>query len=102
MVKEQSEAAIRNAGVRKVARRERHTEESGEALDPSPDKVVGQGLPGEEDKAADGARVSDEAIVSEDPQGQHNPAESEGPLDWKVRNDGLAKQQTCPNGPQET
>jgi hypothetical protein len=55
-------------------------------------------LPGEEDKAADGARVSDEAIVSEDLLGQHNPAESEGPLDWKVRNDGLAKYQNCPNG----
>jgi hypothetical protein len=30
----------------------------------------------------EGVRVSDEAIVSEDPAGQHNPQASQGPLDW--------------------
>ena len=28
------------------------------------------------------ARVSDEAVVSDDPEGQHNPRASQGPLDW--------------------
>ncbi len=30
------------------------------------------------------ARGSDEAIVSFDPMGQHNPLASQGPLDWIV------------------
>ena len=32
----------------------------------------------------EGFRVSDEAIVSDDPAGQHNPLASQGPLDGRV------------------
>ena len=32
----------------------------------------------------EGFRVSDEAIVSDDPSGQHNPVASQGPLDGRV------------------
>jgi hypothetical protein len=41
---------------------------------------------------------SDEAIVSDDLVGQHNPLESQGPLDWIAV--GILFCQTCPNGPQ--
>jgi hypothetical protein len=30
-------------------------------------------------------RDSDEAVVSDDPAGQHNPLASQGPLDWNVQ-----------------
>ena len=32
----------------------------------------------------EGFRVSDEAVVSDDPSGQHNPVASQGPLDGRV------------------
>src|SRR5271163_4504218 len=32
----------------------------------------------------EGSRVSDEAVVSDDPTGQHNPMASQGPLDGRV------------------
>ena len=32
----------------------------------------------------EGFRVSDEAVVSDDPTGQHNPMASQGPLDGRV------------------
>ena len=32
----------------------------------------------------EGFRVSDEAVVSDDPSGQHNPLASQGPLDGRV------------------
>ena len=32
----------------------------------------------------EGFRVSDEAVVSDDPAGQHNPLASQGPLDGRV------------------
>ena len=32
----------------------------------------------------EGFRVSDEAVVSDDPSGQHNPMASQGPLDGRV------------------
>ena len=32
----------------------------------------------------EGFRVSDEAVVSDDPSGQHNPMVSQGPLDGRV------------------
>ena len=39
------------------------------------------------DKSMGGSRVSDEAVVSDDPMGQHNPLASQGPLDWSAVGD---------------
>ena len=38
----------------------------------------------EANKPAEVLRDSDAAIVSDDPEGQHNPLVSQGPLDWIV------------------
>ena len=54
---------------------------------PSPYKVVGQRPIVVKDKSMGGSRVSDEAVVSDDPMGQHNPLASQGPLDWSAVGD---------------
>src|SRR6266404_3344037 len=43
----------------------------------------------------EGARVSDEAIVSDDATGQNNPTPSQGPLDRRVWKDDASTQADC-------
>jgi len=71
-------------GYRRRHGGERHAEQIGEPLDTSPYKVVGQRPIVVIDKSMGGSRVSDEAVVSDDPMGQHNPLASQGPLDWSA------------------
>jgi len=82
-VKQQQGAAVGSAGVREMAWRERHAEQIGEPLTSSPNGTVGR-RPTRTKKISrwKDLRVSDEAIVSTDPKGQHNPLASQGPLDW--------------------
>ena len=82
-VKQQQGAAVRSAGVREMAWRERHAEQIGEPLTSSPYRTVGQ-RPTRTKKISrwEDLRVSDEAILGIDPKGQHNPLASQGPLDW--------------------
>ncbi len=101
-VKQQQEAAVGSAGVREMAWRERHAEQIGEPLTSSPYGTVGR-RPTRTKKISrwEDLRVSDEAIVSTDPKGQHNPLASQGPLDWsaycrKFRFLALLGPQGCP------
>ncbi len=82
-VKQQQEATAGSAGVREMAWRERHAEQIGEPLTSGPYGTVGR-RPTRTKKISrwKDLRVSDEAIVSTDPKGQHNPLVSQGPLDW--------------------
>jgi hypothetical protein len=83
--KQQPRAATGSAGVRKAARRNRQAEESGEALATTPGRRRRAETRGTKKiSRREGVRVSDEAIVSDDPVGQHNPRASQGPLDWRV------------------
>ena len=80
--KQQPGAAVGSIGVRTAARWNRHAEQIGEPLDSSPDKTVGQGSARTKQiSRRKGSRVSDEAVVSDDPVGQQNPPVSQGPLD---------------------
>ncbi len=68
--------------------RERYAEQIGEPLDTSPYKVVGRRLIVVIDKSMGGSRVSDEAIVSDDLMGQHNPLASQcvgEPTRWPAK-----------------
>jgi hypothetical protein len=98
-VKEQRRAAVRSAGVREMAWLDRHAEQIGEPLISSPYRTVGQ-RPARTKKISrrEDLRVSDEVVVSEDLEGQHNPPASQGPLDWKVC--GATTPISCPRGPQ--
>ena len=82
-VKQQQGAAVWSVGVREMAWGERHAEQIGEPLTSSPYRTVGQ-RPTWTKKISrwEDLRVSDEAILGVDPKGQHNPSESQGPLDW--------------------
>ena len=101
-VKQQQGAAARSVGVQEMAWRERHAEQNGEPLTSSPYRTVGQ-RPTWTKKISrwEDLRVSDEAILGVDPKGQHNPSESQGPLDWiahnrKPRLHALQGTQGCP------
>ena len=51
---------------------------------PQADILGCSGLRRESISGGEGFRVSDEAVVSDDPAGQHNPLASQGPLDGRV------------------
>ena len=51
---------------------------------PQADFLGCSGLRREFISGGEGFRVSDEAVVSDDPTGQHNPMVSQGPLDGRV------------------
>ena len=51
---------------------------------PQADFLGCSGLRRESISGGEGFRVSDEAVVSDDPAGQHNPLASQGPLDGRV------------------
>ena len=56
----------------------------GKLSSPAQTRPSGKDPAGECITSGEGARVSDEAIVSRDPAGQHNPLASQGPLDGSV------------------
>jgi len=71
-----------------MARRERYAEQNREPLAASPYKAVGQRPGGRRTiSRREAESVSDEAIVSEDLEGQQNPPASQGPLDRAVFKD---------------
>ncbi len=82
---EETAPAVRSTGVQAMARRERHAEQIGEALQSRPSEAGGQ-RPAWTKKISqrEGWSASDEAIVSDDPGGQQNLQASQGPLDWIV------------------
>lgn len=89
-VKQQRSAAVRSTGVREMAWWYRYAEQIGEPLTSSPYRTVGR-RPARTKKISrpEDLRVSDEAVVSEDLTGQHNPSASQGPLDWSVHGGDL-------------
>ena len=98
--KNQSFAVARPAGVRTMARKNRHVEQIGEPLWSSPDRAIGH-RPTRTKQISrwEDRRVSDEVIVSIDPMGQHNPLASQGPLGRVAFATGSAGH--APFGPQE-
>jgi len=77
---------LRGTGVWEAAREPSPAESIGEPLD-SHLKPIFLGcsrLRREFISGGEGFRVSDEAVVSDDPSGQHNPTASQGPLDGRV------------------
>jgi hypothetical protein len=57
----------------------------GPSVFPAQSRFLGWSNPcGESISHGEGGRGSDEAIVSDDPEGQYNPLVSQGPLDERV------------------
>jgi len=98
--KNQSFAVARPAGVRTMARKNRHAKQIGEPLWSRPDRANGH-RPTRTKKISrwEDRRVSDEVVVSVDPMGQHNPLVSQGPLGRVAVSTGSAVHAPC--GPQE-
>ncbi len=77
---------LRGTGVREAAREPSPAESIGEPLDSHLKPIfLGCSSPRRETiSSGEGFRGAHEAVVSDDPSGQHNPMASQGPLDGRV------------------
>ena len=82
-VKQQPVAAVWSAGVRKAARRKQTGRVNGGPSRTQP-RLDRRARARRLINRRAGLRGAHEAIVSEDPAGQHNPLASQGPLDWST------------------